>query len=125
MSCAQHLSQHPEKFDVTLIDAVDYCGGQAFAIPIDQDKHGVSWLNQGVQGGSYIFHHSMTMFARQGHHADPVKLQVGLWHVPGCCSAHVVSTGVFRQGRQVLDKCFPHEAAPTTYERDQAVSDNA
>jgi hypothetical protein len=33
-------------------------------------------LNQGVQGGSYIFHHTMTMFARQGHYADPVKLQV-------------------------------------------------
>lgn len=33
-------------------------------------------MNQGVQGGSYIFHHTMTMFARQGHHADPVKLQV-------------------------------------------------
>lgn len=76
MSCAHHLSEHPEKFDVTLIDAVDYCGGQAFSIPIDKEKHGASWLNQGVQGGSNIFHHTMTMFARQGHHADPVKLQV-------------------------------------------------
>jgi predicted NAD/FAD-binding protein len=76
MSCAYHLSQHPEKFDVTVIDAVDYCGGQAFSIPIDKQTHGASWLNQGVQGGSYIFHHSMTMFARQGYHADPVKLQV-------------------------------------------------
>ncbi|TKA55873.1 hypothetical protein B0A49_11158 [Cryomyces minteri] len=76
MSCAHHLAEHPDKFDVTLIDAVDYCGGQAFAIPIDKEKHGASWLNQGVQGGSYIFHHTMTMFARQGYHADPVKLQV-------------------------------------------------
>lgn len=76
MSCAYHLSQHPEKFDVTLIDAVDYCGGQAFSIPINKEEHGASWLNQGVQGGSDIFHHTMTMFARQGHHADPVKLQV-------------------------------------------------
>ncbi|KAF2089795.1 flavin-containing amine oxidasedehydrogenase-like protein [Saccharata proteae CBS 121410] len=76
MSCAHHLAEHPDKFDVTLIDSVDYCGGQAFSIPIDKQKHGASWLNQGVQGGSYIFHHTMTMFARQGHHADPVKLQV-------------------------------------------------
>jgi hypothetical protein len=76
MSCAHHLAQHPEKFDVTLIDAVDYCGGQAFSIPLDKKKHKASWLNQGVQGGSYIFHHTMTMFARQGHHSDPVKLQV-------------------------------------------------
>ncbi|KAL1611613.1 hypothetical protein SLS59_000332 [Nothophoma quercina] len=76
MSCAHHLAEHPDKFDVTLIDAVDYCGGQAFSIPIDKERHGASWLNQGVQGGSYIFHHTMTMFARQGHRADPVNLHV-------------------------------------------------
>ena len=76
MSCAYHLAQHPEKFDVTLVDSAGYCGGQAFSIPINKEKHGASWLNQGVQGGSYIFHHTMTMFARQGFHADPVKLQV-------------------------------------------------
>ncbi|KAK0937545.1 hypothetical protein LTR29_010878 [Friedmanniomyces endolithicus] len=76
MSCAHHLAQHPDKFDVTLIDAVNYCGGQAFSIPIDKEKTGASWLNQGVQGGSYIFHHTMAMFARNGYWADPVKLQV-------------------------------------------------
>jgi len=76
MSCAYHLVQHPDKFDVTVIEAANYCGGQAFSIPIDKDKHGASWLNQGVQGGSYIFHHTMTMFARQGYAANPVKLQV-------------------------------------------------
>ncbi|KAF1982816.1 FAD dependent oxidoreductase [Aulographum hederae CBS 113979] len=76
MSCAHHLAEHPDKFDITLIDSVDYCGGQAFSIPLDKEKHGASWLNQGVQGGSYIFHHTMTMFARQGYFADPVKLHV-------------------------------------------------
>ncbi|KAG9770287.1 FAD/NAD(P)-binding domain-containing protein, partial [Aureobasidium melanogenum] len=76
MSTAYHLSQNREEFDITLIDAVDYCGGQAFAMPLDKDRHGASWFNQGVQGGSYIFHHTMTMFARQGYHADPVNLQV-------------------------------------------------
>ncbi|KAM7187239.1 flavin-containing amine oxidasedehydrogenase [Rhypophila sp. PSN 637] len=76
MSCAYHLSQHPEKFDITVIEASDYCGGQAFSIPIDKSRYGASWLNQGVQGGSYAFHHTMTMFARQGHAASPVKLQV-------------------------------------------------
>jgi hypothetical protein len=76
MSCAQQLSEHPDKFDVTLVEAVGYCGGQAFSIPLDKEKHGASWMNQGVQGGSYIFHHTMAMFARQGYHADPVKLQV-------------------------------------------------
>jgi predicted NAD/FAD-binding protein len=76
MSCAHHLSNHPDKFDVTLIEAQDYCGGQAFSIPVDKNKFGASWMNQGVQGGAYIFHHTMTMFARQGHVANPVKLQV-------------------------------------------------
>lgn len=76
MSAAYHLSQHPDKFDVTLIDAVDYCGGQAFSVPLDKEKHGASWCNQGVQGGSYIFHHTLTMFHRQGYHADPVNLHV-------------------------------------------------
>jgi predicted NAD/FAD-binding protein len=76
MSTAYHLSSHPDKFDVTLIEAVDYCGGQAFSMPLDKEKHGASWFNQGVQGGSHIFHHTMTMFARQGFHADPVTLQV-------------------------------------------------
>src|SRR6201996_5650707 len=76
MSTAYHLSQHPEKYDITLIDAVDYCGGQAFSIPLNKERHGASWFNQGVQGGSYIFHHTLTMFARQGFHADPVNLQV-------------------------------------------------
>jgi len=76
MSCAHHLSEHPDKFEVTIVDAVDYCGGQAYSIPLDKEKTGASWLNQGVQGGSYIFHHTLTMFARNGFWADPVKLQV-------------------------------------------------
>ena len=76
MACAEHLSNHPEQFDVTLVDAVDYCGGQAYSIPLDKEKTGASWLNQGVQGGSYIFHHTMHMFAKNGFWADPVKLQV-------------------------------------------------
>ena len=76
MSCAHHLAAHPDKFDVTVVDAVNYCGGQAYSIPLDKQKTGASWLNQGVQGGSYIFHHTMAMFARNGFWADPVKLQV-------------------------------------------------
>lgn len=76
MSAAHHLSNHPDKFDVTVVDTVDYCGGQAFSISVDKEKTGASWLNQGVQGGSYIFHHTMTMFARCGYWADPVKLHV-------------------------------------------------
>lgn len=38
-----------------MADAVGYCGGQAFSIPIDEKKYGAPFLNQGVQGGSYIY----------------------------------------------------------------------
>jgi len=37
------------------VDAQGYCGGQAFSIPIDKERFGVEWMNQGVQGGSYIY----------------------------------------------------------------------
>lgn len=50
MACAEQLSHHPDKFDVTVVEAVGYCGGQAFSIPIDEGKYGARWMNQGVQG---------------------------------------------------------------------------
>ncbi|EEB97610.1 hypothetical protein MPER_03038 [Moniliophthora perniciosa FA553] len=50
MACADTLAQHPERFDVTLVEAQSYCGGQMFSIPINKEKYGAEWLNQGVQG---------------------------------------------------------------------------
>ncbi|ORX39868.1 hypothetical protein BD324DRAFT_597443 [Kockovaella imperatae] len=76
MSCADSLAKHPDKFEVTLIDAQGYCGGQAFSIPIDENRYGSSWMNQGVQGGSYIYQHTFRMFEKQGYEAKPVDLQV-------------------------------------------------
>ncbi|KAG8988398.1 hypothetical protein FRB90_002762 [Tulasnella sp. 427] len=76
MSCANQLAQHPDRFKVTLVEATDYCGGQAFSIPVDKERHGAEWINQGVQGGSHIFHHTIHMFKKQGHDATPVNLQV-------------------------------------------------
>jgi hypothetical protein len=55
MSCADSLSNHPDKFDVTVIEAQNYCGGQAFSIPIDEKKYGAPWMNQGVQGCASLF----------------------------------------------------------------------
>ncbi|GAA6038635.1 hypothetical protein JCM8097_009458 [Rhodosporidiobolus ruineniae] len=76
MSCAEQLSQHPDDFDVTLVEAQDYCGGQAFSIPIDEKKFGAPWMNQGVQGGSNIYHHTFHMFNQRGTKAEPVDLEV-------------------------------------------------
>lgn len=50
MACADLLAEHPDRFDVTLIEAQGYCGGQAFSIDIDEKRYGSRWMNQGVQG---------------------------------------------------------------------------
>ncbi len=71
MSCADSLANHPDKFKVTLIDAQAYCGGQAFSIPIDKNKYGSEWMNQGVQGGSYIYQHTFHHFQKMGYEAQP------------------------------------------------------
>lgn len=76
MSCASRLALHPEKFQVTLIDEQDFCGGQAFSIPVDKEKYGADWLNQGVQGGSPIYHHTCWLFKECGFEAPPCSLQV-------------------------------------------------
>ncbi len=97
MSCAQQLSESPDKFDVTIIESQGYTGGQAFSIPIDENKYGAKWMNQGVQGcvlggrwprsvdnppadrcrrGSYIYHHTFRYMKKQGFEAEPVDLQV-------------------------------------------------
>lgn len=70
------MANHPDKFDVTLIDVDSHTGGQATSIPLDESKHGASWLNDGVQGGSAIFRHTFRFFRRYGYEPQPVKLQV-------------------------------------------------
>lgn len=50
MSCADSLADHPDRFDVTVVEAQGYAGGQAFSIPIDESRFGASFLNKGVQG---------------------------------------------------------------------------
>ena len=51
-------------------------GGQATSISLDKGKHGTSWLNDGVQGGSPAFKHTFNFFRRYGHEPQEVKLQV-------------------------------------------------
>lgn len=54
MSCAATLAQHPERFNVTVIERGPFCGGQATSIPLDEKKFGAGWMNNGVQGGSPV-----------------------------------------------------------------------
>ncbi|KAJ4469240.1 FAD/NAD(P)-binding domain-containing protein [Lentinula aciculospora] len=76
MACADTLAQHPDRFHVTVLEAQSHCGGQMFSIPIDQNEYGATWLNQGVQGGSHIYHHTFYVFEKLNHHPQPVDLQV-------------------------------------------------
>jgi len=76
MSCAATLANHPDKFDVTLLERASVVGGQATSIEIDEHKYGASYMNNGVQGGSGIFKHTFNFFEKYNHPAQKVSLQV-------------------------------------------------
>ncbi|CAL8584035.1 hypothetical protein XPA_009643 [Xanthoria parietina] len=76
MSCAATLAQHPDKFNVTILERMSVVGGQATSISLDEEKYGTSWMNDGVQGGSPAFKHTLNFFRKYGHAEKEVKLQV-------------------------------------------------
>ncbi|KAG5925565.1 hypothetical protein E4U42_004167 [Claviceps africana] len=76
MACAATLAKHPDRFKVTILERNEVLGGQASSIPIDQDKYGASWMNNGVQGGSQIFKHTFKFFEEYGYPPHKVQLQV-------------------------------------------------
>ncbi|KAM5353766.1 hypothetical protein ACJ41O_000416 [Fusarium nematophilum] len=76
MSCAATLANHPDKFKVTVLEACDVVGGQATSIPLDKEKYGAEWMNNGVQGGSPIFKHTFNFFSQHGQPPEEVELQV-------------------------------------------------
>lgn len=83
--------QHPDRFAVTVVEREDVAGGQATSIAIDKERFGAAWLNDGVQGGSPIFHHTFHYFRAMGHAPQACGLQIS-----------------FGRGRgRVLDECVP------------------
>ncbi|KAF4582906.1 FAD dependent oxidoreductase [Ophiocordyceps camponoti-floridani] len=76
MSCAATLANHAHRFKVTVLEKSDVVGGQATSIPLDEQKYGAPWMNNGVQGGSKIFKHTFNFFRQQGFPAQEVQLQV-------------------------------------------------
>ena len=92
-SCAATLAQHPNRYQVTILERMEVCGGQATSISLDKSKYGTSWLNDGVQGGSPIFKHTFNFMRRYGHEPRGVKLQVS-----------------FGQGKESFwTNCFPSQ----------------
>ena len=68
-------------------------GGQATSISLDKEKYGTSWMNDGVQGGSPAFKHTLNYFKKYGHAHQDVKLQVS-----------------FGQGKESFwTNCFPSQ----------------
>ncbi|KAI4244947.1 MAG: hypothetical protein LQ352_006683 [Teloschistes flavicans] len=76
MSCAATLAQHPDKFNVTILERMSVVGGQATSISLDKEKYGTSWMNDGVQGGASSFKHTINFFRKYGHYEQDIKLQV-------------------------------------------------
>ena len=76
MSAAYALSKSPEKFEVTLYECSATVGGMATSTDIDETKYGTSYINDGVQGASPVFHNMYAMFDVLGFKALKVRMQV-------------------------------------------------
>ncbi|KAK2764861.1 hypothetical protein FQN54_008558 [Arachnomyces sp. PD_36] len=75
MSCAATLAEHPERFDVTIIERRHVVGGRATSRSIDGSKYGADWFNDGVQGGTILYRHAFKFFRKYGYEPQEVKLQ--------------------------------------------------
>ncbi|KAF8321731.1 FAD/NAD-P-binding domain-containing protein [Clavulina sp. PMI_390] len=75
-SCAYALSKHPERYEVTVFDKENVPGGMATSLPIDADKYGASYINDGVQGCSPQFSNTLKMFELLGYKPIEVGMQI-------------------------------------------------
>ncbi|EJC98286.1 FAD/NAD-binding domain-containing protein [Fomitiporia mediterranea MF3/22] len=76
MAAGFALTNHPEKFHVTIFDKQNVCGGMATSIPIDAGKFGASYINDGVQGGSPQFYNTFKFFEKLGFKSSEVGMQI-------------------------------------------------
>jgi len=76
MSAAYAFAQHPDRFIVKLYERSSHPGGMATSSPIDQHKYGAEYINDGVQGGSPVFHNTYKMFEQLRFGASKVGMQV-------------------------------------------------
>jgi hypothetical protein len=109
-SCAATLANHPDKFKVTLLEKSSVVGGQATSIPLDKDKYGAAWMNNGVQGGSPVSTYAMQslqclpMVTFQLDLQAHIQLLQSLWAPTPRSSA----AGLLRKGRRrLLDQLLP------------------
>ncbi|OJD16725.1 hypothetical protein AJ78_03151 [Emergomyces pasteurianus Ep9510] len=75
MSCAATLAEHPNKFDITIIERAGTPGGVATSLPLDRHIYGADWMNNGVQGGPGLFRHTFKYLRDYGFDPKEMKLQ--------------------------------------------------
>ncbi|KAG8710726.1 hypothetical protein FRC11_004189 [Ceratobasidium sp. 423] len=76
MSCAYALGKHPDKYAITIFDKQSEAGGMATSIPIDAERYGASYINDGVQGCSPAFANTIKMFKLLGYECTKVGMQI-------------------------------------------------
>ncbi|KAL1959361.1 hypothetical protein VTO42DRAFT_2164 [Malbranchea cinnamomea] len=76
MACAEMLSREPNKYHVTILERNNYVGGQATSLPIDSVKHGVDWVNNGVQFAGPNCPHTKHFLHEYGYELQEVKHQM-------------------------------------------------
>ncbi|KAB5588415.1 hypothetical protein CTheo_8144 [Ceratobasidium theobromae] len=76
MSCAFALSKHPDKFEITIFDKQSEAGGMATSIPIDPERYGATYINDGVQGCSPAFANTIKLFKLLGYECSEVGMQI-------------------------------------------------
>ena len=82
MSAALVLSQHPDRFTVTLFERSSTPGGMATSVPIDPSRFGADYINDGVQGASPVFHNTYAVFEKLGFASSKVGMQVSFGRDP-------------------------------------------
>ena len=70
------LSREPDRFHVTILERGDHPGGQATSISIDSSKHGVDWVNNGVQLAGPKSAHSFHFLRQYGYEVQEIKHQM-------------------------------------------------
>lgn len=75
MACAEALSAHPNKFQVTIIERAEVCGGVATSYSIDEKKFGATYINDGVQVSRSFLYSNPTNLHRAAHQNFTMPLQ--------------------------------------------------
>ncbi|KAH9963103.1 hypothetical protein BGW80DRAFT_1563683 [Lactifluus volemus] len=76
LSAAYALSNHPDKFSVTVFEKEPVPGGMASSMDIDCERYGASYINDGVQGCSPAFANTLRIFRDLQFPPERVDMQI-------------------------------------------------